>query len=220
MKKIQFPSKDGLPITADLYLAQKPKGCILLCHRSHFNRGEYKDTALKLQELGFTCMAIDQRSGMNVYGVINETSTLAKKKGLPTGYLDARQDIEASIEYLYEFNHKEPIILIGSSYAASLALLISCHTDKVKAVAAFSPGEYLKGINLAESIKALTKPTYITSAKKEVREVAQVLRYIDPKYITYFKPGVEGFHGSKVLWQTSRGNEIYWKSFQQFLLNL
>lgn len=219
-KKIHFKSKDGLFVTADLYTADKPKGFILLCHRSHFNRGEYTKTAPRLNTLGFSCMAIDQRSGMNVLGVKNETSSLAKQKGLPTGYLDAKQDIEAVIDYVYELNHKKPIILVGSSYSASLALLIGCTNDKVKAVAAFSPGEYLKGVNLAESIKPLAKPIFITSGKKEVEEASKVVRFVHSAYITQFKPKVDGTHGARVLWEETADNESYWESFQHFLLGL
>src|SRR3989338_8796786 len=139
LKKVNFPSKDGLMIRADYYQAKKSKGLLVLCHRSHFNRGEYKDIAQRLVAQDFSCLAIDQRSGMNVLGYINETSTLAKKKGLPTGYLDAKQDIESAVEYAFKKNHNKPIILIGSSYSASLSLLIAKDSDKVKAVAVFSP---------------------------------------------------------------------------------
>ncbi len=217
--KIHFESKDSLPITADLYEIDNPKGTILLCHRSHFNRGEYEEVAPKLNELGFSCLAIDQRSGMNVYGFVNEASTLAKQKGLPTGYLDAKQDIEASVDYLYKKTHKKPIVLVGSSYSAALALLIGKSTNKVKAIAAFSPGEYLKGLDVAELIKGLTKPTYVTSAKKEIAEVSKIIRSIDAKYVTHFKPQAEGAHGSKALWSSVDGNEGYWESFNQFLLD-
>ena len=218
MKTVHFKSKDGLQITADLYLTDKPRGFILLCHMGFFNRGEYKDTAPKLNALGFSCMAIDQRSGMKAYGVKNETSALAKQQKLPTGYLDAKQDVEAGIDYLFKLDHSKPVILVGSSYSASLALLIASENDKVKAVAAFSPDEYLKKTNLAESIRGLAKPAYVTSAKKEIKEKAKVIRFVNPKYITDFKPKVEGFHGTKVLWDSTEGNEGYWKSFKKFLL--
>ena len=125
---IQFKSKDGLRITADFYPVEQPKGFILLCHRSHYNRGEYRESAPKLNKLGFSCLAIDQRSGMKVFGVINETSALAKQKGLSTGYLDARQDIEAAVDVAYEMNGNNPIFILGSSYPASLALMISTET--------------------------------------------------------------------------------------------
>jgi len=100
-KTVNFKSQDGLMITADLYEANNSVGFILLCHRSHCNRGEYRQTAPKFNKLGFSCLAIDQRSGMKVFGVVNETKNRAKEKGLSTGYWDAKPDIEAAIDYSF-----------------------------------------------------------------------------------------------------------------------
>lgn len=215
-RTVEFKSGDGLRITADLYSVKRPRGFIVLCHRSHFNRGEYRESAPKLAMLGFTCLAIDQRSGMNVLGVRNETASRAKRKGLPTGYLEARPDIEAAVGYLYR-KSRRPIILVGSSYSASLALLIAKESPKVGAVAAFSPGECLKGLSVAESIKGLVKPVYVTSAKKELTETARLLRFVDAKRKTWFKPKVAGAHGARALWEATEGHEGYWKSFVDFL---
>jgi len=60
---IEFPSKDGLMITADSYEMLPGKGFILLCHQADFSRGEYTETAKRLNEMGYNCLAIDQRSG-------------------------------------------------------------------------------------------------------------------------------------------------------------
>ena len=215
--KIIFSSKDGLRITADFYQAENPVEFLLLCHRSHFNRGEYKDIAQRLVTQGFSCLAIDQRSGMNVLGYTNETSTLAKKKKLPTGYLDAKQDIESAIDFAFKKNHNKPIILVGSSYSASLSLLLAKDSNKVKAVAVFSPGEYLKGIELSQAIKDFSKPIFATSAKKEVIDMKNLFRSVNKKYISLFLPTVEGFHGAKSLWPSSEGNEQYWKALLSFL---
>lgn len=216
-KKINFNSKDGLKITADLYEVDKANGFILLCHRSHCNRAEYRETAPRLNELGFSCLAIDQRSGMKVFGETNETKNRAKTKGLPTGYLDAKPDIEAAIDYAYELNGKNKILLFGSSYSASLALLVSTQTDKVKATIAYSPGEYLKGINLANEIMEIDKPTYVTSPKTEIKQITDVTKNVNPKFVTHFIPTVDGFHGSKTLWKSVSGHEVYWTSLEKFL---
>src|SRR5688572_27952913 len=120
VKTVQFPSRDGLLITANYYDVEDPTGRILLCHRSHFNRGEYKEIAPRLNTLGYSCLAIDQRSGMKVLGTTNETYARAKEQSLPTGYAAAKPDIEAAVAYLYDKNHKRPIILLGSSYSAAL----------------------------------------------------------------------------------------------------
>lgn len=154
---------------------------------------------------------------MRVFGETNETKERAKAKGLPTGYLDARPDIEAAIDYAYELNRKNKIILFGSSYSASLALLVAAQTDKVKATIAYSPGEYLKGINLANELKSLDKPTYVTSPKVEIKQVRDVTKNVYPKLLTHFIPTVAGFHGSKTLWKEVSGHETYWASLEKFL---
>ncbi len=220
MQKVNFKSKDGLIITADYYKVENHKGVIVLCHRSHCNRAEYRETAPKFNKLGYSCLAIDQRSGMKVFGEVNETKNRAKEKGLPTGYLDAKPDIESAIEYAYKLNDKKPVILLGSSYSAALALLISTETNKLKSTIVFSPGEYLKGVHLSEQIKSINIPIFATSPKKEIKQVSDVLKFVDKKYITHFKPEVEGFHGSKTIWEVVKGFETYWEALELFLKNI
>jgi alpha-beta hydrolase superfamily lysophospholipase len=217
LKQVHFKSLDGLKITADYYKVEKSIGFILLCHRSHCNRGEYRETAPKFNKMGFSCLAIDQRSGMKVFGVTNETKLLASKKGLPTGYLDAKPDIEAAIDFCFDLNNKKPIILFGSSYSASLCLLISSKNKKVKATVAISPGEYFKGIDLANEIKSIDKPIFVTSPKKEIKQVANLVENVKRKYVVHFKPTVEGFHGSKTLWESVEGHETFWEPLDAFL---
>jgi len=221
-KTINFPSKDGLTITADYYPVKNAKGFMLLCHRSHCNRGEYRATAPKFNKLGYSCLAIDQRSGMKVFGVTNETKNLAKEKGLPTGYLDAKQDVEAAIDFAVAKNKKKPIILVGSSYTAALALMIASELGqeapkKIDRLITFSADEHLKQTNLAEIMRSLAIPTFATSAKKEIDDVSKLFRFVDPKYVTQFKPEVEGFHGSKMIWKEVKGYETYWGAIEKFL---
>ncbi len=215
-KTVTFPSKDSLTITADLYLIKKPKNFILLCHQAGFSRAAYIEAAKKLNRLGYSCMAIDQRSGKIANNIINETAKLAKEKGLATKYLDAKPDIETAIDYAYKLNNGK-IILVGSSYSASLSLLLATTNDKVKAVAAFSPGEYLNGINLTESISSLNKPTFVTSSKKEIEQVTGIIKNVKSDVVIHFKPKVKGIHGSRALWKETRGNNTYWKAFTDFL---
>ncbi len=216
-KTITFESKDGLTITADLYQIENDKGFIVLCHQAGYSRGEYLETAKKLNELGFSCMAIDQRSGNSANNITNETAKLAKQKGLSTSYLDAQQDIEAAIDYAVQLNNGQQVFLVGSSYSASLVLLISTNNDKVKAVASFSPGEYLTGVDLAASIGSLNIPVFVTSSKGEIGQTAGVIKNINAEKVTHFKPEVTGIHGSRALWSSTDGNETYWKAFTDFL---
>ena len=72
---------------------------------------------------------------------------------------------------------------------------------------------------MAGSIKTLDKSVFATGARKEIDEVEAVLGQVDPKWVTMFtpEPSVEGFHGSKTLWETVKGNETYWVALEAFL---
>lgn len=215
--KTRFPSKDGLTISADLYEVNGKKPIVLLCHQAGFSRGEYKDTAVKLNHLGYSCLAIDQRSGKVVNEITNGTAQRAKEKGLPTSYLDARQDIEAAIDYLYEMNGNQSIILAGSSYSASLVLLLGKENEKVKAVAAFSPGEYLKGIKMSDKLQDYKKPVFVTSSKNEIDQIDKLNIVMTDGFKFWFKPQIEGIHGSRVLWESTEGSDKYWEAFEAYL---
>lgn len=211
---IEFPSKDGLMITADSYESLPGKDFILLCHQADFSRGEYVETAKKLNGMGFNCLAIDQRSGKTCNEVENQTAKRAKEKGLKTDHTDAEQDIVAAIDYIHNKSGKK-VIVVGSSYSAALLLKIAKNNDQISAVAVFSPGEYLKGTDLKKEITGLTVPVFATSSKKEAKAVADLLTGVTTKEI--FVPKAEGDHGSKVLWSTAAGNQEYWNAFEAFL---
>ncbi|MCF6213265.1 MAG: alpha/beta hydrolase [Flavobacteriaceae bacterium] len=217
IKTLCFPSKDGLPITADIYNTLNAKDFIVLCHQAGFSRGEYINTAKRLQAMGFSALAIDQRSGNKANNILNETHAEAEHRGLSTTYMDAKQDVEAAIDYAYKLNNNKSIVLVGSSYSASLALLVASTNNKVKAVAAFSPGEYLKGVVLAESIKALQKPCFVTSSKSEIKQTTDLVKLVGKKFVTQYKPNVKGIHGSRALWNSTAGTTEYWKAFSGFL---
>ena len=217
---ITFPSKDGLLVTADVYKVNDKPVSILLCHQAGYSRGEYKDTAIRLNELGYSVMAIDQRSGKGAKNIVNETAKRAADKNLPTNYVDARQDIEAAIDYIYESNSNQPILVVGSSYSASLALLVGLDNDKVKAVAAFSPGEYFQEHNIQEEIKGYDKPVFVTSSKQETERLVTLVSLINAKHLVHYKPTSKGIHGSRALWNKTEGSEGYWTSFKSFLTTL
>ncbi len=214
---IQFPSKDNLLITANTYQRDSLPIQILLCHQAGWSRGEYLYSAFSLTDLGFSCMAIDQRSGNGINGVNNETAKRAAKKHLPTSYLDAEQDIIAAIDYIYKTNGGKPILIIGSSYSSSLVLKIGKNNKKVKAIAAFSPGEYFKKIDLNKIIGNINKPVFATSSKKEAKSVTKLLSEIKEEYKTQFIPESAGAHGARVLWKDKPFHDEYWLAFKAFL---
>src|SRR4051812_4802889 len=89
--KISFPSKDGLTVTADWYPVNSEMPVILLLHQNGYSRGEFLETALKLNKYGFNCLAVDLRVGDKVNDVKNETAEAAKNKKLKPTFEDTEQ---------------------------------------------------------------------------------------------------------------------------------
>ena len=122
-ERVTFVSSDSLRITADLYLNHTQDPFIILFHEAESSRGEYLKIAPKLKNLGYNCLAVDLRSGLKSSYVKNETAARAKEKGYSLKFLDSKKDMLAAIEYAKRYNRK-PIILFGSSYSASLSLIL------------------------------------------------------------------------------------------------
>ncbi|MFZ5551731.1 MAG: alpha/beta hydrolase [Bacteroidota bacterium] len=216
---LEFPSKDGLLISANSYEITNSHQYILLCHQAGYSRGEYKETAKKFNELGYNCLAIDARSGDECNDMVNETAKRAKAAKKGTTYLDAEQDIIAAIEYI-SGKTGQKVVLCGSSYSASLALKIGKENENVEAVLAFSPGEYMRDVNLAETIKGFNKPVFITSAKSEVKDYEGIAAAIESTIKDIFVPAEEGIHGSSALWEETKNHTEYWAAVEKFLEKL
>ncbi|MBK5285892.1 MAG: dienelactone hydrolase family protein [Bacteroidia bacterium] len=214
---ITFSSFDGITITADLYEIDSTSPVILLCHQARYSRGEYIETAKRLNKFGFNCLAIDQRSGKECNAVTNETAKVAASKNKPGNYIDAKPDIVAAIDFLYN-KYNRRIILIGSSYSASLALILSKENEKVCATAVFSPGEYFgDAISVGKIIAGLDKPVYVTSSLNESTAVTELMKDVVSKLKVQFIPTSQGNHGSRALWASNSNNQEYWITLMAFL---
>jgi dienelactone hydrolase len=222
-RTITFTSADSLPITADLYAPLPPTSpFIVLFHQAEASRGEYREIAPKLVAMGFNCMAVDQRAGDSMNGVTNETAKRAQAARRPASMLDARQDLEASLRYAREHYAKGPLIAWGSSYSASLVLVVAGATKGlVDGAVAFSPGEYFPvspgGPRLVRNAaRAIKVPVFVTAARSEDdwRPIYAALpRALRRSYV----PERDGRHGSRALWKDAPGEEGYWQALRGFL---
>ncbi len=219
---IEYPSKDGLNITADLYEASNSDTFILLFHQAGWSRGEYKETAPKLNNLGYTCLAVDQRSGGTINEVVNQTQQRAKKEGKKTEFLDAFQDIEATVSYVQKKYKPKKIIIWGSSYSSSLVLKYAGdYPDSIDAVLSFSPGEYFgKDDFIKNSASKIKIPTFITSAQSENASWAAIHDAIPTATKTSYLPENKGNHGSRALWGKFKDSDGYWTAVKDFLSTL
>ena len=220
---ISFKSDDGLKVTADLYMPHETSApFIILYHQAGYSRGEYRSIAPILNEMGFNCMAVDQRSGGPINGINNLTHEQAVAQKLPTEYLDALPDIEAAYLYVKLAIKPTKVVLWGSSYSAAIMFYMgSEHHNNLSGLLCFAPGEYFKINNKDLKIYAakVTCPVFITSAKSEYANWKTIYNEINSKK-TYFLPETEGKHGSKALWNSNPSHEEYWTAVKQFLKEL
>lgn len=217
---VSFKAKDGLQITADLYTSSTQNPYIILLHQAGYSRGEYREIAPKLVNLGYNCLAVDLRSGNEVNFVKNETAAKAKENNISVSYLDAMSDIHAAIEFVKQKSSK-PIVLWGSSYSASLSLMVASQELKVGALVVFSPGEYFGKKDFVKSkISKVSIPTLALSSKSEYPEMTEMLSAIPKSLVTTFKPSDEGKHGSKALWESNPSSKEYWMAVTMFFSKL
>lgn len=166
--------------------------------------------------MGFNCLAIDQRSGGAINGITNETKVRATAAGKPTGFNDSKQDIVSAVNWAKNYYSKN-VILWGSSYSSSLALIVAKEEANVEQVLAFSPGEYLTPTVVYTSISGLNKPAFLTSSKSEKLQTQLLLNAISSPDKVQFTPTGAGKHGSKALWTSSADNAEYWVAVKAFL---
>ncbi len=210
-EKVGFYGPDSLYITADMYLKDYRYPFILLFHQAESSRGEYREIAKKLLNLDYNCLAVDLRSGDNMNFVRNETALDAQRKHLPNRFIDARSDVNAAINYIAGKSSK-PVVLFGSSYSASLCLLVAKNNPKVKAVVAFSPGEYFRPeITMRDALKGFDKPVFVATSKLENEYVEKMMDAVPEKLKTIYTPSdSKGTHGAKALWNSNKDSEAYW----------
>lgn len=190
-------ASDGVAVYGTYTPAAKPGAKILLLfHQAGASRHEYDPLIPEFTGKGWDTLAIDQRSGGQLFGGRNET---VAKLGRSTGYLDAMPDLEAALAWAEA--HKYPtIVAVGSSYSSSLVLMLAAgHPHALAAVASFSPGEYFADKNLVKTAAAkLRIPAYITTDPGEEGNVDTVLRDAHGANIVRYRPAT-GVHGASTL---------------------
>ncbi len=190
-------AKDKTSIYVRYYRAMNNNNKIaLLFHQAGSNVMEYEPVISTFHVAGFDTLTIDQRSGGTLWGVDNMT---VKGLGGSTEYADAYPDLEAALNYAVKRKYKT-IILVGSSYSASLAIVLASKSpENVAAVAAFSPGEYFPDKSwIKNAASKLKVPLYITGAGNEVKRVEEVIVKAGKNDVTYYAP-LSAVHGVSTL---------------------
>lgn len=212
--EVSYKAADGVTVYADYVAARgQSRGLIALFHQADGSRLEYEKIAPKLNQMGFSTLAVDQRSGGSQFGGINKTAAQVKT----SDYLSALPDLEASVRYAKDTLKVKRILIWGSSYSSALVFLLAAKNKEVSAVLSFSPDEYLpqKG-SVVTAAKQVRVPVFITSASSEVAAAKRVFGAVGSADKTQFIPQGIGLHGSSVLSNPLTAGE-YWVAVERFL---
>jgi dienelactone hydrolase len=189
---------------------------LLLFHQAHANRHEYDSLIAGFNKLGYDTLAIDQRSGGDLFGGHNET---VQALGKSADYLDAAPDLDAALAWA-RARHYGKIVAVGSSYSSTLVILLAAkHPPGLTAIASFSPGEYFDDKNMIKDAAAkVTIPFYITTDPDEATNVVDVLNKAHGNNIVHYQPQA-GVHGASTLVESRdpTGYAANLKSFDDFL---
>ncbi|NVK52588.1 MAG: alpha/beta hydrolase [Flavobacteriaceae bacterium] len=201
-KEVSFYAKDSMKVVGDLYEQNKSQPIILLFHQARSNaKGEYSTIIPKLTAKGFNVLAIDQRSGGQLFG--NYNRTLAGSTYKNYSYCEAYPDLEAALLYISKQGYQGKKIVWGSSYSAALAIkLAHNHQNKIHGVLAFSPasGGPMKDCNADNLLKTLKTPLLLLRPSKEmgIESVKKQFNLATEfNHQTYIAK--DGVHGSSML---------------------
>lgn len=226
-EQVDFRSLDGLMVTADLYeTGDRSDPLVLLFHQTESSRGEYREIAPRLVELGFNTLAVDLRWGGKHewfpaenetalrYGtveIMNEIRIGNDERGWPTVLL-SYEDMLAAYDWSSIEGFDGPKIVIGASMSSILTLRLPVDRE-IAAVFAFSPGEYGDDTTQVRRWCASNQvPTFIAGRESEAEISRLLLDAVDSPRKQYFQT-TQDRHGSSILTIDEEG----WKSFVEFL---
>lgn len=142
-------TKDGNKIYVDHVPVKNGRATVVLFHQAGSSVYEYGPIFHRLNMAGFSTVAVDQRSGGALYGPNRTVNKYGKSSD---NYIDALLDLEAALDWARL--QGQPVILLGSSYSASLILRVASNNpSRVAAVVALSLPE-----NISKTAIMLTTP--------------------------------------------------------------
>ena len=197
---VTLRAADNVAVYASVYgIRAGTEPVILLFHQAGSGKSEYAPIAPRLVALGYRAIAIDQRSGGDLYAPANET---VAHLGHSAPFEAVLADMNAALAYAKRTFPGAPIYAWGSSYSAALVFPFAAkHHADVAAVLAFSPGEYLadKGAVRAAA-RLVTVPVFIDSASdpSEVASARAIYDVLGSHLKVQYVPKA-GIHGASTL---------------------
>lgn len=218
---VTLKAADGVTVYGQYWPpSRKNAPLVLAFHQAGSSHVEYVPLVPRFNRLGFSVLAIDQRSGGAEFGGCNRTVTALGRSAF---YDAALADLEAALVWGHDRADESPALVWGSSYSTALVFLLGAnHPQQLRGRLAFSPGEYLDQPNsVVEAARSVQIPVFIDHAK-DSDEVAASRTSFDAlpnADKTLFLAQVSGVHGSATLRadRNPRGAQENWVAVERFL---
>ena len=143
-ESIILNTQDGVRLAGVYVHADHPRSAALLLHMMPATKESWSAFAFRLSSLGVASLAIDLRGhGASRRG---PEGLIDYKDFDDAGHQAARLDVEAALSWLREKHPGLPLIAVGASIGANLALQATAEHADVTAVLALSPGLEYHGV--------------------------------------------------------------------------
>lgn len=220
-KPVTFTSEDGATLAGDLYLAGPEAPAVVLVHRLFGDRSEFAPLVelLRRGDQRYTVLAFDLRG----HGDSKEPEQDPKSKKparRDDSKAELRADVDAAIRHVLEAGGgKAPgVVLVGSSFGATLVSLVAFERARVTALALVSPGASIRGVDIYRPYSEVRNlPTFIAAAKEDTvaREPLDALARMAQRGMVKRYPGAR--HAAQFLGQE---HEQLWKDLQAWLASV
>lgn len=211
---ISYQTPDGLMVRGVLYIPAEPNGYAVVClHQLRLNRSSYENFASHLQERGFYVLVPDMRGhgeSINITGatISFDSMTEDEFRKIPG------MDVESAKQFLvaqYKID-PESIGIVGASIGANSALISCGRNPQTKFVVALSPGLDYRGIQPANDVSQIQKPTLIIASKNDTYSAASATELF--QYIPTNNKQI------RILEQGGHGTELFQnENIEQFVLD-
>jgi pimeloyl-ACP methyl ester carboxylesterase len=160
-KPITFSSEDGAALAGEVYVAAPGAPAVVLVHRLLGDRSEFQPLVERLRksERRASILSFDLRG----HGASKEPET---KPAKAPSKAELARDVEAAIAQVS--NNARGIVLVGSSFGATLATLVAFEQPKVTGLGLVSPGSGIYGVDLLRPYAEVRNlPTLVAGAEQD-----------------------------------------------------
>ncbi|MBI5147640.1 MAG: alpha/beta fold hydrolase [Parcubacteria group bacterium] len=159
-EEVMFKTEDGVEVAGDYYPASGKRAAVLL-HMMPATKESWRDFFSKLNEKGFSALAIDLR-GHGKSTKAEGGRVLNYEKFSDREHQESIKDVEAAADFLTEkgFDPKS-VAFIGASIGANLALRYQAEHSQARCAVLLSPGFDYRGITMEPLAEKIRKNQFV-----------------------------------------------------------